>query len=198
MPNTRVSMDSSTGEQRLVQHILSRDPLFTKITDSDTCSIPSLDTTFLIKGFGMRNLQSLQDALRINEMRRLEELFMKEKEMPGVPEHSLEEQSECYSSLDKSEAISQTEITSTTTSGETSDKRLQYLMGIAETSHEEEEEGAEEGPKVHPIPFEVSVEESLAGVSESMKQAQKYLKSHRIFEFFQFITAHMLSKLPSN
>lgn len=36
----------------------------------------------------------------------------------------------------------------------------------------------------------------FSGTTESMKQAQKYLRVHRIFEFFQFTISHMLSALP--
>lgn len=32
--------------------------------------------------------------------------------------------------------------------------------------------------------------------SETMRQAQKYLRTHKIFEFYQFLIAHLLSAVP--
>lgn len=32
--------------------------------------------------------------------------------------------------------------------------------------------------------------------SEAMKHAQRYLRMHKIFELFQFLTAHLLSAVP--
>lgn len=80
---------------------------------------------------------------------------------------------------------------STSKSETTSEKQaIKYLMGL-ETADEEEGTTAEIAEEV-----EKKQEEEISYTSESMKQAQKYLRVHRIFEFFQFIIAHMLSALP--
>lgn len=31
-----------------------------------------------------------------------------------------------------------------------------------------------------------------------MRKAQRYLRTHRIFEFFRFLTAHLVAELPEN
>lgn len=68
---------------------------------------------------------------------------------------------------------------------------LKYLMGLKET-----DEFENEGIEVKVDIVEEKEVQKLTGATESMRQAQKYLQVHRIFECFQFIIAHMLSALP--
>lgn len=44
--------------------------------------------------------------------------------------------------------------------------------------------------------FQEELEERPPKTTEAMRQAQRYLRSHKIFEFFQFLIAHLLSVLP--
>lgn len=62
-------------------------------------------------------------------------------------------------------------------------------MGM--TPHEEEASVEE----MESLKLQKEVEE-VPQTSESMKQAQKYLRTHKIFELFQFLIAHLLSVLP--
>lgn len=165
----------------------------------------SVDSTILITGFGLRNLQSLQDALQHDEDKKMKELYMtKSKEScPSQTQTSLSHGSfsEYYGSMPQSEAMSQTEP-SISSASRTSQKssgliKLEYLMGI---TTEGEGEGVQED-RVKPLDDilyddDQRIVEELTGTTEAMKQAQKYLKSHKIFEFFQFLIANMLSNLP--
>lgn len=77
--------------------------------------------------------------------------------------------------------------------GSTVSKRLQYLMGIIGVQAQEEEASVQEW---EPPKQAEEVEEQLPQTTEAMKQAQKYLRTHKIFELFQFLIAHLLSAIP--
>ncbi|RZC43197.1 uncharacterized protein BDFB_007505 [Asbolus verrucosus] len=148
----------------------------------------------LVTGFGMRNLESLQRALLDDEQRR----------QMLLARHAKDEEFECSSieSSSTSKLLTKASIASTETSSTvdlTSQKlSLQYLMGIAEEGEEEY------GEKGHPFAVEIPEiegeieDEALKRMTPAMRKARKYLTQHRIFEFFRFIIAHMLSELPEN
>lgn len=199
-------------EQLYQNLVLSTNPLFPTVVgdDGSTGSTRrSIDTSILVTGFGLRNLKSLQDALEEDEAKKMEELYMtrsKESSTSDVRVKSSSasrEQSEYYGSdLKQSEVTSQTEATSSEslTSRESSrpKKRLEYLMGLKPEDEGEIEDLYDEKGRLAGIIYEddKGEEEETTGTTAAMKQAQKYLKSHKIFEFFQFLIAHMLSHLP--
>lgn len=64
-------------------------------------------------------------------------------------------------------------------------------MGL--TAEAGDEEGFEE---VAEAKLKEKVEEEGLEMTEAMRRAQRYLRSHRIFEIFQFLIAHLLGALP--
>lgn len=172
---------------------------------SDTKPIRSPHSDILITGFGLRNLQSLQDALQQDEEKRMRQLYMTKSQescLSQTEAHDMSRASwsEYYGSAGHSEAVSQTELSSSMSTASQKSfgqrKRLEYLMGIIA----EGEEAGEQAEKqtLDDIIYEEEEKgvEEQTGTTAAMKQAQKYLKSHKIFEFFQFLIANMLSNLP--
>ncbi|XP_025831995.1 uncharacterized protein LOC108740725 isoform X2 [Agrilus planipennis] len=177
-------------EKILLQQLRSRSsPLFCTIAQQGIPDIQKSPFTpdMLITGFGLRNLSSMQQALLAQRM--------------GDKESVEEEYYGSITDFDKSTS-SQTEITLTSSAStveiEQKKKKLEYFMGITATMDEAEEEKAEEEVSKYVQFEEVPSEEIFTGDTESMRQAQKYLRVHRIFEFFQFLIAHLLSAIPDN
>ncbi|KAG5895793.1 hypothetical protein JTB14_029209 [Gonioctena quinquepunctata] len=176
-------------------------PLFpTAVTldSKDALVEQKADDSFLVTGFGMRNWRSLYDALQRGERSRLEELYRKKKLEEAELKAAEMRSQASFMSFEKSVEIestsTETETSSLITDSNISEQKLQleYLMGL-ETLDVEEETGdiqKEEKEK----------EEELFNYSTSapMRNAQKYLRVHRIFDFFQFITAHLLGACPDN
>lgn len=86
------------------------------------------------------------------------------------------------------ETETETESLSSATSG--NKRQLEYLMGLT-TVEEEQIDVVEVKQDVPQAEFKYST-------SASMMKAQKYLRHHRIFDFFQFIITHLLGKQPEN
>ncbi|CAH1367615.1 unnamed protein product [Tenebrio molitor] len=150
--------------------------------------------SMLVTGFGIRNLESLQRALLDDEQRRQMLLARYDKG----------EDYECSSlgSTDSGKVPTfkmQSKSTSFTMDSDmisVKSPSLQYLMGLAEAT-EEYEPG--EPPEEQPESIEGEVE-SVADerMTQAMRMARRYFRQHKIFEFFQFLIAHMLSELPDN
>lgn len=200
--------DSPVDHEKLYeQYILRNNPLFATVVGSPAgaTAVNSADSSILITGFGLRNLKSLEDALQKDEEKKMRELYMMKSSPLQIqtPVRSHGSFSEYYGSeMGQSEAMSQTELSSTSTASRTSQKsfgqqkRLEYLLGITTEGEGEEQEEAVKNKLDEIVYEEQGTEEELTGTTEAMKQAQKYLKSHKIFEFFQFLIANMLSNLP--
>ncbi|KAL1509856.1 hypothetical protein ABEB36_004531 [Hypothenemus hampei] len=185
-----------------------------KLEESVISEEKSQDVSILVTGFGMRNVDSFQKLVKISqEERRKWELRKLWRDELGQSVKSREEER-----LRKLEEIhsSPTRSKSTDTSGGTSTKsvtsdsliqtdtkypaqdnikkHLDYLLGL-ETS-------AEEMFQKPGISEDIQREEPDDGfkysMSKSVKEAQSYLREHRIFECFQFIVAHLLSANPEN
>lgn len=150
--------------------------------------------SMLVTGFGIRNLESLQRALLDDEQRRQMLLARYDKgedyecsslgSMDSGKVHTFKMQSKSTSFTMDSDMMS------------VKSPSLQYLMGLAEAT-EEYEPG--EPPEEQPESIEGEVE-SVADerMTQAMRMARRYFRQHKIFEFFQFLIAHMLSELPDN
>ncbi|KAJ8957405.1 hypothetical protein NQ318_004885 [Aromia moschata] len=158
------------------QQKLRDEPLFSEVLTLDhdqkdvNVDLQSTDEpSILVTGFGIRNLESLQNALREDQRR----------SSGGLS-----------TSYSKRSSETETERSSITTDTSAQRLQLQYLLGLdAETEEEHLEEALAE---------EVEEEEYVYSASKSIKAAQKYLRVHRIFDFFQVIIAHLLSAMPDN
>lgn len=169
---------------------MDQDALFSKVakqTSKDQIQVQEVKEddkgSILITGFGMRNLKSLQDLLAAEE-KRLYELYLREQEMLARQAKRSPETTP-PTSKKSDDKVSET----MTDKGSVGDVRLQYLMGLEEQATEEfAPEEHVYGPRED---FEYST-------SVCMRKAQKYLRAHRIFDFFQFIIAQLLSSTPDN
>lgn len=72
-------------------------------------------------------------------------------------------------------------------------QKLQYLMGLEQT---DEYQPCDIKKDLEEIIYEEAEPEPISSASIAMKQAQKYLRVHKIFEFFQFLITHLLSATP--
>ncbi|XP_023020398.1 uncharacterized protein isoform X2 [Leptinotarsa decemlineata] len=182
---------------------LAEKPLFPTVVtldSNDELLEKNVDSSFLVTGFGIRNLSSLQDALQENERKRLIELYRQQQKQ--LDEERLLAEAQRQSSLsytsrsssEKSqEATKRSTETASTLTTNVSEQRmhLEYLMGLQ--TFEEEEETLD--AKVEEKPDK---DDFVYSKSAPMRNAQKYLRVHRIFDFFQFIIAHLLAKCPEN
>ncbi|KAF2897527.1 hypothetical protein ILUMI_08649 [Ignelater luminosus] len=181
-------------QQRLLAHIhMGGKPLFQTVVGEPSPTTPSM----LVTGFGLRNLASLQEALQIEEHNRLKQLYKAQEQQEQSSSSSLGESSSTSFTISQlkteSTTETQTDLTPTAAAEANQKKRLNYLMGLPVA---DEEEGIRsEHQRLLP---ESQEEQEITTGSEAMKQAQKYLRVHKIFEFFQFIIAHLLSALPEN
>ncbi|KAF5294944.1 hypothetical protein FQR65_LT10657 [Abscondita terminalis] len=177
LPHEDVCPRLPSLQEKVCDHIRCQSrPLFETVTPS-SIEEPSI----LVTGFGLRNISSLEEALRVQEEERLRKIYVCDEFESGT-EQSLVTDS--YVKSDTSETQTQTFYSE--------DQRLYYLMGLQEG--EEAVEYEEEEVKK----FELESGEEPTMLSKKMTKAQKYLRVHRIFEFFQFIAAHLLSALPDN
>ncbi|KAF7272082.1 hypothetical protein GWI33_015101 [Rhynchophorus ferrugineus] len=166
------------------------------------------DASILVTGFGMRNVDSFQRLIEMSheerrkwELRKLwrdqsvklsisrdEERRLKAEELPAT-DTSLTSSSSA--SRISSDSLTQTESTTNLKVLGSSKKYLDYLLGLQEGA--EEDVGVIKEKKSEP-----EIEEFKYSTSKSICEAQKYLRNHRIFEFFQFIIAHLLSSGSDN
>ncbi|CAH1116002.1 unnamed protein product [Phaedon cochleariae] len=183
---------------------IEKTTLFSKTMTLDSAEVlfekKSEEPSILVTGFGLRNLRSLQDALEEDEQKRLLELYKYQK--PIVEEHVLKEEADTLkhsissgsstTTRDISTKSAETETELTTAHSDISGQKLQlhYLMGL---QHQAIEEHTEESPYQSRDQPDFVYSNSIP-----MQQAQRYLRVHRIFDFFQFITAHLLGSLPAN
>lgn len=154
-------------------------------------------SSILERPFIFRRASSLQQAVLQDDARQyLAQVAMPplEEEGPGT-EDIYSTYTETVTSITETEKYSDTKSQTETTeeiSAESAKKRLQYLMGLSTEGE------AEEGTRMVDHIEQVAIEdaEELTGETEAMKQAQRYLRIHRIFEFYQFLVAHLLSAAP--
>ncbi|KAK5642289.1 hypothetical protein RI129_008456 [Pyrocoelia pectoralis] len=184
-------------KQELLDHIgSSGKPLFETVTgDGSKEPVPSI----LVTGFGLRNLASLQRALQLEEEQKLlQQVYRTDEELSPISSSAPSLKSSSTSSS-KSVEITVHESESDTSETQTEppyqpddvkEQRLNYLMGLE--ADEEYQESKEEEVEVQ------TEREVPLGKSVLMRRAQKYLREHKIFEFFQYIIAHLLSALPDN
>ncbi|CAG9772647.1 unnamed protein product [Ceutorhynchus assimilis] len=166
------------------------------------------DPSVLVTGFGMRNVKSFQKLMDMSkeerkkwELRKLWRDEMGQKARELLFEKQEEKISAGHITSDVSTAsgpgsikssvdfLSQTESVKSDVDHK---KTLDYLLGL-ETEAEEEPK-----PFSKVKPFEEEEDTFKYSSSKSVREAQSYLRSHRIFECFQFIIAHLLSANPEN
>ncbi|XP_072377478.1 uncharacterized protein [Diabrotica undecimpunctata] len=177
---------------------MEKEDLFAKVLTLDSANelieVKKESPSILVTGFGMRNLQSLQNALD-DESKRLQEIYRRQQKQKAeisctrTPDVSLASASiSTLSSTSKSTSTSET-ITEAEIVGER--LKLEYLMGL----HQDEEE------EYFETELEPKGEKELSFIyssSTAMKKAQHYLRVHRIFDFIRFIIAHLLGSAPEN
>ncbi|XP_028143583.1 uncharacterized protein LOC114337369 [Diabrotica virgifera virgifera] len=177
---------------------MGKEDLFPKVLTLDSANelveVKKEAPSILVTGFGMRNLQSLQNALD-EESKRLLEIYRRQQKHKAeitctrTPDVSLASASSSTStSTTKSTSTSET-VTEAETIGER--LKLEYLMGL----HQDEEE---EYLEMEPEPKEDKELSFIYSSSIAMKKAQHYLRVHRIFDFIRFIIAHLLGSAPEN
>ncbi|KAK4876674.1 hypothetical protein RN001_009180 [Aquatica leii] len=189
LPHEDKCVRTPSVQQTVYNHIKSNTkPLFHTVAP-DSIEEPSI----LVTGFGLRNISSLEDALRIQEQRRAKQIYKPD-------EHIVEDTITPCQSLEtlKSTEIKDSDSSETQTeslySEKTGQDQLCFLMGLEAEKEVEAETEAEEYEET----IDLSSKTDTKGASKKMKKAQKYLRIHRIFDLFQFITAHLLSALPDN
>ncbi|XP_019763329.1 uncharacterized protein LOC109539786 [Dendroctonus ponderosae] len=162
------------------------------------------DASILVSGFGMRNVDSFQKLIQMSheerqkwELKKLwrdstglqEKQLLKFKSPPEQPSSTESSTStETRSKKSSSDLLTQTETTFT---GEDKMRHLDYLLGLDTAAEEEPEPAVESKPTECEDDFKYSS-------SKSVRDAQRYLRTHRIFECFQFIVAHLLSANAEN
>ncbi|KAJ8923146.1 hypothetical protein NQ315_001700 [Exocentrus adspersus] len=196
----------TTLEEYKQKH-LKEEPLFSDILTLEKEEVciekPSKDPneSILVTGFGIRNLKSLQDALKLDERKRLYELY-KIRKTDSARESSTTSSSvkDAVSPVPSSKRSIQTETdtASTASSVSTQQQKLRYLMGLEQEKVEEEESYPLEQDLVREMLMKQSEDNFLFSDKTSTKAAQSYLRTHRIFDFFQFIITHLLSAAPEN
>lgn len=159
-------------------------------------------SSLLIKPFIFRRASSLQEAVATND-KKLAELFLNKMTIETAVEETQTRpstyQKSSTSTLSEQyvDSRSQTDASDTTKSSTSSTKKaLNYLIGISPASEDQEEEQQESPEEVERVL--IDERDDICGETEAMKQAQRYLRVHRIFEFYQFLVAHLLSALPGN
>ncbi|KAJ8945972.1 hypothetical protein NQ314_009004 [Rhamnusium bicolor] len=170
------------------RELLKDEPLFADVLTLDDrmyAEKTSIEQSILVTGFGIRNLQSLQNALQEEEEKRLLELYKYQRE-----ESRTTISSTVSSKTTSKSAETETDMPAVKSDMSVQKQKLEYLLGI-ETEAEEEYLGQIE-------PLEEAEDQFIYSASVSMKTAQRYLRTHRIFDFFQFIIAHLLSASPEN
>ncbi|CAH0548043.1 unnamed protein product [Brassicogethes aeneus] len=169
---------------------LKEKSIFDQVLGECCCSPGRPAPSMLVSGFGMRNWESLQNALLADELARRAREAGDEEEEHEEGSHSIPMPS--YSTSSKSGEMSETTQTESLSGStiQTERKRLEYLMGL--------DTAGEEVPKVVVELPEESEQDLITGRTEMMRKAQRYLRTHRIFEFFQFMITLMLSERPDD
>nr|CAH7756881.1 unnamed protein product [Callosobruchus chinensis] len=180
--------------------MLDQTKLFDKVMTQDRSGrIIDLEAScsMLVTGFGMRNLESLQECLEREENKRLLILYKQQQEQAARDAAShLTISSSTTSSSTRGSRTIETETELSTVKSDLSGQKIQleYLMGL--------QAGGEEyfGTEVEKREDEEQEETAdfIYSTSVSMKNAQKYLRVHRIFDFFQFIIAHLVQATPED
>ncbi|KAI4470405.1 ef-hand calcium-binding domain-containing protein 10 [Holotrichia oblita] len=157
--------------------------------------------SLLVKPFIFRRASSLQEAVAAND-KKLAELFLNKMAIDTTVEEAQTRPSTCQRSSTPAstsseryvDSKSQTDVSDITSHTESTKKTLNYLMGISDAREEQDEEQQESSEDVEKVL--IDDREDVCGETEAMKQAQRYLRVHRIFEFYQFLVAHLLSAVP--
>lgn len=133
----------------------------------------------------LKDVRALYDSLASEKRKFLEKIYTIKKPKDDVTRW-----------IHKSDSDTQTDSYSCTCTSDAmllEKRKLEYLMGITGV---DEFQLPERKPDLEEIIYEEPFEEILTGATAAMRQAQKYLRMHRIFEFFQFLITHLLSKTP--
>lgn len=168
----------------MINKVMTREPLFKTIytSDSFTDLLPDEKAeklaSILVSGFGLKNLQQLQEALESDNI-----VKSKKTEAEQFPCICSEESSEKSETLPPPMAP-QYSI----------EERVRYLLQLEEYIELEGEMGSIPPP---PVKREAPIENLGEQESRSpMDKAKKYLRDHKIFQFFQFLVSHLLSAVP--
>lgn len=177
--------------------IYDKEKLFNKVVHStsdrliSSKEIPSTSTDesteelVEVKRKTLKDVRQLYDALASEKRKFLERIYTIKKPIDDPKRW-----------IRKIDSDTQTDAFSCTCSTETllnEKKKLEYLMGLNTV---DEFQTMPLTPDLEEIVYEEHDEDELNAATESMKQAQKYLRIHRIFEFYQFLITHLLSATP--
>lgn len=177
--------------------IYDKGPLFNKVVSStseqliikppeeSTTVTKSSETVVEVTKKELKNVKALYDSLASEKRKFLEKIYTIKKPKDDPKKW-----------IRKADSDSQTDscICSCTTESLILEKRkLEYLMGLTTV---DEYPTAERKQDLQEIIYEEPIEDLPTGVSIAMREAQKYLRIHRIFEFYQFLITHLLSASP--
>ncbi|KAL3285044.1 hypothetical protein HHI36_019171 [Cryptolaemus montrouzieri] len=174
------------SSKELIRKVLTREPLFKNIYQSDSFTdlLPDENAektaSILVSGFGLKNLQQLQEALEA-------EAIVKSKKTEA-------EQFPCICSEDTSEKSEP--ILPPIPPKYSIEERVKYLLQLEKYVEVEGEMlSLPSIPVQGEAPSEIPVEPEPRS---AMERAKKYLKVHKIFQFFQFLMSHLLSAVPED
>ncbi|XP_045462180.1 uncharacterized protein LOC123672209 isoform X2 [Harmonia axyridis] len=169
-----------------INKMMTKEPLFKSIytSDSFTDLLPDEKAeklaSILVSGFGLKNLQQLQEALQADEV-----VKSKKTEAEQFPCICSEESSE------KSEPLLPPMPPQYSL-----EERMRYLLKLEEYVELEGEMGSIPTPTVEE---EAAAEAPHEPETRSpMDKAKRYLREHKVFQFFQFLVSHLLSAVPEN
>lgn len=167
--------------------VYSQADLFQKVIHSqepETAVIEQSVERIEINKKDLRSKSVLYEALASDRRKHLEKLYSIKKVDRGA-----------WRKLDSSSQTDSCSCThSTTYSSNESKKKLEYLLGIE--CGDEDEATLPTRPDLEQIVYEEPADEDYTGTTEAMRQAQKYLRTHKIFQFYQFLITHLLSACP--
>lgn len=183
---------TSVVKDLYMRPLYDKENLFTTVLDTNTDGDISKSVLLQIDKSKLKNLASLSNIIQDRDdidIQSVSTVRMKSRKsscfFTGVN----------FGNDDVDFHPAQSSTTSTTSDLSTfyAQKQLQYLMKLMPFDEYEEEAVSEPSE-------EISVEEVVEenGKTEAMRQAQKYLRVHKIFEFFQFLTSHLLSAAPGS
>ncbi|XP_044766638.1 uncharacterized protein LOC123322714 isoform X2 [Coccinella septempunctata] len=185
-PFTRLLKIPKVLSTEMINKVLTREPIFKNIytSDSFTDLLPDEKAeklaSILVSGFGLKNVHQLQEALEADKI-----VKSKKTEAEQFPCVCSEESSE------KSEPLPPPMAPPYSI-----EERVRYLLQLEEYIELEGEMGSIPPPRIEE---EVGTEGGfdLEALSP-LKKARRYLKDHKVFQFFQFLVSHLLSAVPED
>lgn len=182
---SEISLERKIILEKISCFFYSQADLFQKVLHSQEPEANKFDSLVELETTKkeLRSMSALYQALASDKRKKLEKLYSIKKPIDRNK----------WKKLNSSSQTDTCSCTHSTYSSDESKKKLEYLMGI-----ESVDEGVvfETKPDLEEIIYEEPSDEDYTGTTEAMRQAQKYLRTHKIFQFYQFLITHLLSACP--